>query len=73
MISYTIETDVIIHNSNGAKSRKTFYCMEEDLTAAGIAFKIATPVAANDADLAVTKDTRRVLIYDLDQALWFEQ
>lgn len=73
MISYTVETDVIIINKNGSKNRKTFYCMDADVTPSGSGFKINTPVPALDSDVACTKDTQRVFLYDQDDDIWYEQ
>lgn len=73
MVSYTVETDVIIINKNGSKNRKTFYCMDADVTPSGNGFKINTPVPATDADVAYTKDTTRTFLYDQDGDIWYEQ
>ena len=74
MISYKIETDVIVHSKDGAKNRKTFYPKDADVVAnANGTYTIHTPVPPRDADLAVTKDTQRVFMYDEDAQAWWEQ
>lgn len=68
MISFVISANEVTQTATSRKARKKFYCKEENLIPQdGGCFKIKDlPVPASDADLAITKDTRRCLIYDED-------
>ena len=74
MITFVINDDVISHYPDGFRCRRTYYCKDEDVVAnADGSLTINVPDPARDADIAATKDTKRVFLYDEDIDAWWEQ
>lgn len=60
-------------NQNGSSPRKEFWVKEEDVVANGNGtYTVATTEPASDADIAVTKDTKRIFVYDEDIKAWWK-
>lgn len=75
--------NTLIINQNGnevcyypdeQRFRRYYYCKDEDVSAnADGSYKIADTNGARDANIAYTKDTKRVFMYDEDISAWWEQ
>lgn len=76
MVTKVIRTnlgEVSIHRG-GSEPRATFYCKDEDVTENGNGtYTISGTEGKNDADLAYTKDTKRVFMYDESIDAWWKQ
>ena len=76
MVTKVITTNLgeVSIRRGGSAPRATFYCKEEDVAAKGNGtYTISNTEGENDADLAYTKDTKRVFMYDEDDDAWWEQ
>ena len=76
MITMVISKHEISCSADGCnrRLRKTYYGKEEDVTEnADGSFTIAIDGDPRDADLFITKDTRKVFVCDEDINAWWKQ
>ena len=72
-ITFVINDDVISHFKDGFRCRRTYYPKDSDVIANADGTFSIDVTDPKDADLAVTKDTRKVFLYDEGIGKWWKQ
>ena len=72
-ITFVINDDVIAHRKDGFRCRRTYYPKDADVIANADGTFSIDVTDPKDADLAVTKDTRKVFLYDESIGKWWKQ